>query len=538
MTTSQTEKSPSAWVWHSTDASIEAGQISVLAVAEVFAAVGLYWWLSMHFEWPWFSMVGLIAAPMLLLRSPESIELGVEMLHRHIEIKSRRSWKWKPWKVWSTVLIILITGLATALLTHYLALVWLPEYIGWALFWRAAVLSAVVITVAVVIAIFIAAALVAGAFAVAAKDVGLSWIVGGLNAIRAVVVAFMGASAGAFIGVGVGVGVAAGAIVGVIVGVIVGAIMGAVTFLGLIRYSSHSDNAVVPTFFILLYSPGFALGTLLVAIFIRLAATLRHPLLGLRQSPSNWREILMVIDLTHPPELLPQAGRVHEVFTVSSLWRNMADTTSTLRSFTAFLIIAWYLPALAYRWSLKGSAWLWWPLALALTPPLQGLDGPASRVRAAHITSGAWAFSLWVPVVWLLLLVLLRWPGIKLWLKLLPEYIHTIIEFLASNLTAPSIGLIYGLLWLVPVLALVLWWQRKNLVAAYGNMLTSPNEFSALSPEEQASFLKSVARLDRLRLWLIATLLLLGEAFALTFAHSKDPEYVERLVWPCLLAWL
>ena len=64
------------WVWHCTEDSIAAGQISALAALETLCAVGLYGWLSFRFEWHWFSMVGLIAAPMLLLRSEESVELG------------------------------------------------------------------------------------------------------------------------------------------------------------------------------------------------------------------------------------------------------------------------------------------------------------------------------------------------------------------------------------------------------------------------------------------------------------------------------
>jgi hypothetical protein len=66
-----------AWVWHCSDESIAAGQISLLAVGEIFLAVGLYWWLSIHFDWPWTAFVGMVAAPMLLLRSNESIEVGL-----------------------------------------------------------------------------------------------------------------------------------------------------------------------------------------------------------------------------------------------------------------------------------------------------------------------------------------------------------------------------------------------------------------------------------------------------------------------------
>ena len=114
---------PRAWVWHCSDASIAAGQISVLAVAETFAAVGLYWWLALHFDWPWLSLIGIIAAPMLLLRSPESVEMGVKMLRRSAEHMRRDPERWE------VVLFNLIVALVSALVTYFVAVAWLPSHI-------------------------------------------------------------------------------------------------------------------------------------------------------------------------------------------------------------------------------------------------------------------------------------------------------------------------------------------------------------------------------------------------------------------------
>lgn len=73
------------WVWHCTDESIAAKQISVCAVFEIFLAVGIYWGLSLYFDWPWTTFVSMIAAPILLLRSNESIEFGVNLFYAHWE---------------------------------------------------------------------------------------------------------------------------------------------------------------------------------------------------------------------------------------------------------------------------------------------------------------------------------------------------------------------------------------------------------------------------------------------------------------------
>ncbi len=79
------------WVWHSTDESIAAGQISVLSVVETFCALGLYGWLAFHFEHQWWLLISAVAAPIILLRSPESKALGVKWLSRYWADKDQRA---------------------------------------------------------------------------------------------------------------------------------------------------------------------------------------------------------------------------------------------------------------------------------------------------------------------------------------------------------------------------------------------------------------------------------------------------------------
>jgi hypothetical protein len=200
-------------------------------------------------------------------------------------------------------------------------------------------------------------------------------------------------------------------------------------------------------------------------------------------------------------------------------------------------ISAFYLPAIAYRWSLKASAWLWWPLALALTPPFEGLDGSTRRERAAEASKGVWTWifpALLPPAVMAWLLLALR-PDIGEWLALLsPEASEHAQKFL-TLLAPPPFGLRYGLLWLFAILALALAVVRHNFVAAYDKVLGSPKEFRDLQPEERERFDAGARRVERLRLGLIVTLFLLGEAVALAFLHGRNPAEVERLVWPWLL---
>ncbi|WP_296676613.1 MULTISPECIES: hypothetical protein, partial [unclassified Thiothrix] len=135
------------WVWHSTDASIAAGQLSLLSVLETFCALGLYGWLAFHFDHQWWLLISAVAAPIILLRSPESKALGVQWLGSYWEgWNSDR--EWGDLTLSEKALVIGIPLVVAGLLTWWLASLWLPGYTGWALFWRSFALGAFAFAVA------------------------------------------------------------------------------------------------------------------------------------------------------------------------------------------------------------------------------------------------------------------------------------------------------------------------------------------------------------------------------------------------------
>ena len=66
------------WVWRSTEESREAGQVSIFAVAETFVCVVLYWVLLLWLGVTWHHWMILIPTPLVLLRSEQSVALGVK----------------------------------------------------------------------------------------------------------------------------------------------------------------------------------------------------------------------------------------------------------------------------------------------------------------------------------------------------------------------------------------------------------------------------------------------------------------------------
>ncbi len=124
------------WVWVSTEESVERGTISVLACAEVAGGIGLYWWLiPWWFETNLHLLISVLVAPLLLLRSPESVAAALAAFERFLkgEDVSLRS---KP----GAVALLLAAGLS-AVVSWGLAETWLSGHDGWSLFWRAGIIG-------------------------------------------------------------------------------------------------------------------------------------------------------------------------------------------------------------------------------------------------------------------------------------------------------------------------------------------------------------------------------------------------------------
>jgi hypothetical protein len=76
-----------SWVWFSTRETIEKEVPSVTAILETIIAVPLYWWIAFKFGSFWPLIVDAAVAPMVLLRSDQSVALGVKWFlsfERHV----------------------------------------------------------------------------------------------------------------------------------------------------------------------------------------------------------------------------------------------------------------------------------------------------------------------------------------------------------------------------------------------------------------------------------------------------------------------
>src|SRR5258708_6877997 len=150
----QAIKPAKRFVWWSTDKSVADGVPSALAALEVVVAVGAYWAIVIYFETTTHLWVSICVAPLLLLRSEQSIALGAQWFDTYVQrgddlFKIATPTLLKSVQIWG----LIATGLiASAFSSYLLARGWLVGHEGWSLIWRSVVVGYVAVTLAAAVA--------------------------------------------------------------------------------------------------------------------------------------------------------------------------------------------------------------------------------------------------------------------------------------------------------------------------------------------------------------------------------------------------
>jgi hypothetical protein len=452
------------WVWHSTDASIAAGQISVLSVLETFCALGLYGWLAFHFQHQWWLLISAVAAPIILLRSPESKALGLDLAKSY----------WNS----DDILRIKKPSISTTFMsfnTSFQIIYWLGNWgvFGeqqWELFFRSLILAYLSVS-----------------------------IMPGIGAATGAILAFLMLNS-----LNIKVGVE-----GVLVGLTIGS------------FSS------------------FQLKIWLESVFIRIYSSVRHVLSGFRQIPFNWHKNLLSVDVLHTPELLPGSGQISQILSVNGLIELIYESKGKAEKFMLInTIIIWYIPSLLWRWSLKATLWLWFPLALLLRSPFEGKSLGEVRDIAAIRING---LGKWLP---LLAVVVMLWlssgyfspQDIQSWAELGGDTISKLLDKLLA-IAPPPPGLRHWALWLACGLSIIMWWLSDRLQIMHKKVLEE-DALDGLTKERRNLFLQRAHRLERWHTARVVSFILLGYSFALYLANEWYPLELGRFVPAWLLGWL
>ena len=370
-----------SWVWRTTLRSRAAGKVSVLACVEALIAVAVYAWLALCWDITWPLLGSVFLAPLLLLRSPQSIKLGTRwFLQDGFEVKEYQDWP-KAKRRWCVASAVVLGCVSAAILIPSLS--------------AFCVVSQIHLTDPFLpVALLIPGHIPASEFAA----VGLYALATSISAGVGIAFAVM------FLGAGIGTAVAANTttfahqlirVIGygmVLVGAVavtVGCILSD-TDHGIILGMAVVADALIGILLVVFATTvvltaailGTALGLALRAIVCRVAATLRHLPQGLRWLAENWHETTFRIDSSMTAELMPGLRPEYESLAAHSLvLRTAQSQRRVVRWIVApSLAVLCFFPALLYRLQIKAACWFWWPLAYLLKPAL-----PADRREAQQL---------------------------------------------------------------------------------------------------------------------------------------------------------
>ena len=365
------------WVWTSKDAPRKNQTISLLAVGETVLSAMAVWGLAWYFDYYEWLLYSLIISPLLLLRSPESMDAGVQWMNK----LSANDTAYKQLSKGKRITVILIFTLMFALIMFWpsflLAEFMLTDQSGWLL----ALLS---LGYGIIIGFLARAMVGVGAVALTLTGAIAGGVAGGVAGVgrwglaMSGAVAMAGFLAGALAGdMGDGGGVHTGILVGVM----------ALTGVGALRVAGAMGGIV---------------GYFIIALILRIGATVTHWFIGMKQLPYNWRENCFVVDVIEPPTLMPIDESSTDLKGLNT-WDDLRRTFGVLMSFISGCV--WFVPAYFYRFNIKSTFWFYWPLVFLLKSisPTQR-NTPKTQILYPISNIGIILFNM-VPILWLIYFV-------------------------------------------------------------------------------------------------------------------------------------
>ena len=364
-------------VWRATVRSRAAGKVSVLAWVETLLAVALYWWMAINWGTHWPLLGSVFLAPLLLLRSPESVKLCMRwFLQDGYGVKEFKDWP-KGRRRWCVAGAVVLGCAAFGVECLWLTGLWnfrvldLPHLRGMSGHGHTSYdlpgmfVDAMAVALAMAVGMAFAVALLGAGVgsAVAAKTAACAgWLLRAVVVAAVVLSAFVLAFRHAVMDAGPNpVLPALGAAVTGSVPVVFAA---AVVLAGAVL--------------------GTALGLSLRAGVCRVAATLRCLPQGVRRLAWNWHESTFCVDSCVTAELLPGLRPECEALSLQGLvGRTAQGHRRGVRWVLApGLAVLGFLAALVCRMQIKAACWFWWPLAYLLKPALRHADRMEAQQQA------------------------------------------------------------------------------------------------------------------------------------------------------------
>jgi hypothetical protein len=330
--------------WTSTPESVKNGEPTVLAIAETVLAVAIYWGIAWYWDTHIHLLTSIVAAPLLLLRSPESTEKGVEWFAENWKSNSMLNSGQTPQpfthKIWFLLPIIISIFVANELLAYSLQ----NHFEG------SLTLHLILIGATTYVLLF--------STMFATIGLGPNWLL--IEAIGLEFALMAGIVTGLVAGIQSGIAAVAGVLTGVLLGFFLVYILNFTFVL-------------------------FGVGIWLRSLIIRTLTTLCHPLSGVKDLPNNWRQLIWAVDSLYPPELVPNLTSRIDSLSIQYFLKDFRSQDWLIRLSIIYFVVIFFLPALLYRWSLKSTCWLYLPLVYMISDIK---SQPEFLVSALHRSRG------------------------------------------------------------------------------------------------------------------------------------------------------
>ena len=315
----------SNWVWRSTETSRAESKISILAIIETLFFVLLTWGIAFYYNFYYYFFVPLVLTPFLMLKTPESVESSHHLFLYEIDKNYfiRSAWIWFALIMSGLITFFIVTSLPENI---YLINIGSQRYLIF-LFVIGAIF---LISFAIVVA-----TLVSGGKDIVTKTVNESInevkIIS--NLLKTVVI-----------------------IVGIFLIFKKINLKDSMIMLSIMSVTMSLSNGIIGGFILIIRS-------LLIKLFVTFRSITMSPLYTISYLPTNWREQVLVNDIFYTPELLPEIRKHNRDFQLIGLLHGNGLLQDKLEKLFRYILAFFWVFAYLYRWSIKSTAWFYFPLA-------------------------------------------------------------------------------------------------------------------------------------------------------------------------------
>ena len=392
------------FVAHSSDESIAEGKISILAVVETLLSVAAYWLIWWWFDTTLHLLVSICVAPLTLLRSPASIETGIEMFQNYSDRDDSGAIRTK-----SRIAIAVFVSLYACLLIQGVILfMGVPP---------SNIPGSILVAAALVYLMSFLAGVVT--YSYLDMDFETDFLLSGT------IWTFVFPAAAVLFAINAWYSLA-------IIFVVLGCL--SLIFRGTVR-------GIIQVPFLPALLLAFLFGTAIRTLCIRFSATLMHLAAGVKTIGRNWNSLILSTDFLKFPEIVPGLSESNPSDSLNRVFQDMKDDDNRwFKAFALLGIATLFLPSLLYRYSLKSTCWFYAPLIYVAHLPAKLRDGDERLLWIRMQLSR--------PVIWLRLALAILTLTLAVFAAIDPDKLGSLLQAMgAGDLPGNPFALAFVLDW-------------------------------------------------------------------------------------------